>query len=95
MKDVLFSTSTSKRFQLIKNGLTRKIKNSTTNIEKVAGIKNGFVRILQGLTNTEMTIPLPDPHQLPASEFQNKMEQVERSHSRYLALSLIFFFFCN
>ncbi|XP_073994305.1 class I SAM-dependent methyltransferase fire dancer isoform X2 [Rhodnius prolixus] len=82
MKDVLFSTSTSKRFQLIKNGLTRKIKNSTTNIEKVAGIKNGFVRILQGLTNTEMTIPLPDPHQLPASEFQNKMEQVERSHSR-------------
>lgn len=35
LKDTLFSASTAKRFQLIKTGFTNKIKNSTTNIEKV------------------------------------------------------------
>lgn len=42
-KDSVFYVSTSKRFQLIKTGFTNKIKNSTTNIEKVTGasLKNG------------------------------------------------------
>lgn len=42
-KDSMFYVSTSKRFQLIKIGFTNKIKNSTTNIEKVTGtsLKNG------------------------------------------------------
>lgn len=46
-KDTLYSGSA--RFQLLKSGLTNRIKQSTTNIEKVSGmsIKNGFVRILQ------------------------------------------------
>lgn len=50
LRDTFFSTSTAKRFQLLKNGLTNKLKSSTTGIEKVAGtsFKNGFVRILQG-----------------------------------------------
>jgi hypothetical protein len=50
LRDTFFSTSTAKRFQLLKNGLTSKLKSSTTGIEKVAGtsFKNGFVRILQG-----------------------------------------------
>jgi hypothetical protein len=48
-KDSLYSVSATKRFQLLKNGLTSRIRQSTTNIEKVSGIsiKNGFVRILQ------------------------------------------------
>ncbi|KAJ1525767.1 hypothetical protein ONE63_008972 [Megalurothrips usitatus] len=50
LRDTLFSASAAKRFQLLKIGLTSKLKSSTTNIEKVAGtsLKNGFVRILQG-----------------------------------------------
>lgn len=42
-KDSVFYVSTSKKFQLIKTGFTNKIKNSTTNIEKVTGasLKNG------------------------------------------------------
>ncbi|PNF27050.1 hypothetical protein B7P43_G10412 [Cryptotermes secundus] len=50
LRDTFFNTSTAKRFQLLKNGLTSKLKSSTTGIEKVAGtsFKNGFVRILQG-----------------------------------------------
>lgn len=49
-RDTLFSASTAKRFQLLKIGLTSKLKSSTTNIEKVAGtsLKNGFARMLQG-----------------------------------------------
>lgn len=48
-KDSFYSGSATKRFQLLKSGLTNRIKQSTTNIEKVSGmsIKNGFVRILQ------------------------------------------------
>ncbi|KAL1130163.1 hypothetical protein AAG570_013101, partial [Ranatra chinensis] len=63
LKDTLFSTSTAKRFQLLKNGLTNKIKSSTTGIEKVAGasIKNGFVRILQGWTSGDLVGPIPAP----------------------------------
>ncbi|XP_044736879.1 uncharacterized protein LOC123298849 [Chrysoperla carnea] len=50
LRDSFLSVSTSKRFQLIKNGFTNKLKTSTTSIEKVTGtsLKNGFVRILQG-----------------------------------------------
>lgn len=48
-RDSFYSASASKRFQLIKSGLTNRIRQSTNNIEKVSGmaIKNGFVRILQ------------------------------------------------
>lgn len=47
-KDSVFYVSTSKKFQLIKTGFTNKIKNSTTNIEKVTGasLKNGEYRVL-------------------------------------------------
>ena len=49
LRDSFYSVSATRRFQLLKNGLTSRIKQSTTNIEKVSGtaIKNGFVRILQ------------------------------------------------
>ncbi|XP_012250628.2 uncharacterized protein LOC105682942 isoform X2 [Athalia rosae] len=54
-KDSLYSGNATKRFQLLKSGLTNRIKQSTTNIEKVSGmsIKNGFVKMLQGWTSGE------------------------------------------
>lgn len=60
LRDTFFSTSTARRFQLLKDGLTNKIKNSTTGIEKVTGasFKNGFVRILQGW-KSESSAPQP------------------------------------
>jgi hypothetical protein len=66
LRDTIFSTSTAKRFQLLKNGLTSKLKSSTTGIEKVAGssFKNGFVRILQGWKGSDVsysTRPSPSP----------------------------------
>ncbi|XP_011869241.1 PREDICTED: uncharacterized protein LOC105562784 [Vollenhovia emeryi] len=55
LKDSISPVSASRRFQLLKNGLTNKIKRSTTNIEKVSSmsIKNGFVRMLQGWKSCE------------------------------------------
>ncbi|XP_011694834.1 PREDICTED: uncharacterized protein LOC105454139 [Wasmannia auropunctata] len=55
LKDSISPVSASRRFQLLKNGLTSKIKRSTTNIEKVSSmsIKNGFVRMLQGWKSCE------------------------------------------
>ncbi|CAB0002066.1 unnamed protein product [Nesidiocoris tenuis] len=97
LRDSLFSTSTAKRFQIIKTGLTNKIKNSTTGIEKVAGasIKNGFVRILQNWTSgdigisTPQTAPTPPPPPPPQNiEFKSfiiegkKDQPGERRHSR-------------
>lgn len=54
-KDTISPVNASRRFQLLKNGLTSKIKRSTTNIEKVSSmsIKNGFVRMLQGWKSSE------------------------------------------
>lgn len=58
IRDSIFAVSTSKRFQLIKSGFTNTLKNSTTNIEKVAGssLKNGFVRMFQGWKTTELIV---------------------------------------
>ncbi|CAK9831750.1 Probable tRNA methyltransferase 9B [Anthophora retusa] len=54
LRDSLYSANATKRFQLLKSGLTNKIKQSTTNIE-VSGIsiKNGFVKILQGWKSSD------------------------------------------
>ncbi|KAI4463509.1 hypothetical protein MML48_4g00011937 [Holotrichia oblita] len=59
IKDSLFSASTAKKLHLIKTGFTKKIKNSTTNIEKVAGgsLKNGFVKMFQNWTSSELISP--------------------------------------
>ncbi|KAG5898635.1 hypothetical protein JTB14_021009 [Gonioctena quinquepunctata] len=58
-KDSIFYVSTSKRFHLIKTGFTNKLKNSTTNIEKVTGtsIKNGFVRMFQNWKSSDLISP--------------------------------------
>lgn len=63
LRDSLFSVSTSKRFQLIKSGFTNTLKNSTTNIEKVAGssLKNGFVRMFQGWKANEFVVSPTQP----------------------------------
>lgn len=55
LKDSISPVNAGRRFQLLKNGFTNKIKRSTTNIEKVSGmsIKNGFVRMLQGWKSSE------------------------------------------
>ncbi|XP_033217782.1 uncharacterized protein LOC117173371 [Belonocnema kinseyi] len=60
-RESFYSGNASKRFQLLKSGLTNKIKQSTTNIERVSGmsIKNGFVRILQNWNLTESEVPVP------------------------------------
>lgn len=91
LRDTLFSASTAKRFQLLKNGLSNKIKSSTTNIEKVAGasFKNGFVRILQGWTGQDVGAPIPQPApppHTPAADSKNLLveekKETERRHSR-------------
>nr|CAD7576932.1 unnamed protein product [Timema californicum] len=68
LRDTFFSTSTAKRFQLLKNGLTSKLKSSTTGIEKVAGtsFKNGFVRILQGWKGEGPPSTRPSPTATPS-----------------------------
>ncbi|OAD53848.1 Putative methyltransferase KIAA1456 [Eufriesea mexicana] len=54
LRDSLYSVNATKRFQLLKSGLTNKIKQSTTNIEVSSiSIKNGFVKILQGWKSSE------------------------------------------
>ncbi|KAL3267018.1 hypothetical protein HHI36_011165 [Cryptolaemus montrouzieri] len=59
-KDSILSVSSSKRFQLIKTGFTNKIRNSTTNIEKVTGqsLRNGFARMFQNWKSSEGSTPL-------------------------------------
>lgn len=61
-RNSFFSVSTSTRFQLIKTGFTNKIKNSTTNIEKVTGstLKNGFVRMFQNWKSTDLNTEIGD-----------------------------------
>ncbi|XP_031826833.1 class I SAM-dependent methyltransferase fire dancer [Nomia melanderi] len=53
LRESLYSGNATRRFQLLKSGLTNKIKQST-NIE-VSGIsiKNGFVKILQGWKSSD------------------------------------------
>lgn len=60
-KDTFFTNST-KKFQMFRTGLTSKLKNSTTNIEKVTGssFKIGFAKIFHGLTRGEIIIPTSD-----------------------------------
>ncbi|KAG8292173.1 hypothetical protein J6590_045844 [Homalodisca vitripennis] len=91
LRESLFSVSTAKRFQLLKNGFTNKIKSSTTGIEKVAGasFKNGFVRILQGWTGQDVGSPIPQPApppHTPATDSQKLLveekKEIERRHSR-------------
>lgn len=81
LRDTFFSTSTARRFQLLKDGLTNKFKNSTTSIEKVTGasFKNGFVRMLQGwksensTSQSRPTPPTPPPFETRrANTFDDK-----------------------
>lgn len=94
-KDTISPVNAGRRFQLLKDGLTSKIKRSTTNIEKVSSIsiKNGFVRMLQGWKSSEnetsiateaATKPKPaqDKVQPPATVMKRSIEGVERRLSR-------------
>ncbi|XP_011502011.1 PREDICTED: uncharacterized protein LOC105365516 [Ceratosolen solmsi marchali] len=84
-KNTLYSGSATKRFQLLKNGLTSRIRQSTTNIEKVSGIsiKNGFVRILQSWTSTENPITSTAPTTAATIPYPSKsVESSERRPSR-------------
>ncbi|KAG5326308.1 TRM9B methyltransferase, partial [Pseudoatta argentina] len=94
LKDSISPVSASRRFQLLKNGLTNKLKRSTTNIEKVSSmsIKNGFVRMLQGWKScdnesasaaTEATKPKPTDNKVqPVTMVKRSIEGVERRLSR-------------
>lgn len=92
LKDSISPVSASRRFQLLKNGLTNKIKRSTTNIEKVSSmsIRNGFVRMLQGWKSCETesasaatTKPKPTDNKVqPVTMVKRSIEGVERRLSR-------------
>ncbi|EGI65713.1 PREDICTED: uncharacterized protein LOC105145870 [Acromyrmex echinatior] len=95
LKDSISPVSASRRFQLLKNGLTNKLKRSTTNIEKVSSmsIKNGFVRMLQGwkscenesasAATAEATKPKPTDNKVqPVTMVKRSIEGVERRLSR-------------
>ncbi|XP_020284752.1 uncharacterized protein LOC109855214 [Pseudomyrmex gracilis] len=97
LKDSISPVNASRRFQLLKNGLTSKIKRSTTNIEKVSSmsIKNGFVRMLQGwksgenesvsVTTTAETTTISKPADnkvQPVTVMKRSIEGVERRLSR-------------
>lgn len=87
-RDTLYSGGA--RLQLLKSGLTNRIKQSTTNIEKVSGmsIKNGFVRILQSWTSTETTTTTTSSEQQSRSQcstpasLSSRPSDVERRLSR-------------
>ncbi|KOC60878.1 Putative methyltransferase KIAA1456 [Habropoda laboriosa] len=73
LRDSLYSANATKRFQLLKSGLTNKIKQSTTNIE-VSGIsiKNGFVKILQGWKSSDSdTTPATAPNDEASKTINN------------------------
>ncbi|KAL0134912.1 hypothetical protein PUN28_001589 [Cardiocondyla obscurior] len=95
LKDSISPVSASRRFQLLKDGLTNKIKRSTTNIEKVSSmsIKNGFVRMLQGWKSCEnestsaattetAASKLTDNKVQPVTLVKRSIEVVERRLSR-------------
>nr|XP_022920149.1 uncharacterized protein LOC111428728 [Onthophagus taurus] len=89
-KDSILSVTTAKRLQLFKTGFTKKIKNSTTNIEKVTGtsLKNGFVRMFQNWTSSELISPtIPEDDSLITSKTVIVVEEkreptTERRHSK-------------
>lgn len=95
LKDSISPVNASRRFQLLKNGLTNKLKRSTTNIEKVSSmsIKNGFVRMLQGWKSAEnepanttaeataKTKP-PSSDKVQVTMIKRSIEGVERRLSR-------------
>ncbi|XP_065221780.1 mucin-4 isoform X2 [Planococcus citri] len=76
-----FLTNSSKKFQMLRSGLTSKLKNSTTNIEKVTGasLKSGFAKIFHGLTGGELVtisepVPPQSPHHIPPSVRKSSSE---------------------
>ncbi|XP_051159468.1 uncharacterized protein LOC127280492 isoform X2 [Leptopilina boulardi] len=89
-RESFYSGNASKRFQLLKSGLTNKIKQSTTNIEKVSGmsIRNGFVKILQSWKSTESEVPVSTnvEYTIQAENLQNTIKRdhdlIERRLSR-------------
>ncbi|XP_043249236.1 flocculation protein FLO11 [Colletes gigas] len=95
LRDSLYSGNATRRFQLLKSGLTNKIKQSTTNIE-VSGLslKNGFVKILQGWKSSDSDTPASDAANddasktkanekvPPATTLKREAEGVERRLSR-------------
>ncbi|XP_023245708.1 uncharacterized protein LOC106641239 [Copidosoma floridanum] len=76
--------SATKRFQLLKSGLTNRIRQSTNNIEKVSGmaIKNGFVRILQSWKSTESPSASTTTATTTTSDQRNHHHHYNSSSSR-------------
>uniref|UniRef100_A0AAR5PKU7 Methyltransferase type 11 domain-containing protein n=1 Tax=Dendroctonus ponderosae TaxID=77166 RepID=A0AAR5PKU7_DENPD len=58
LRESFFAVASTKSFQMLKDGLTNRIKNSTT-MEKVASasLKNGFVKIFQTWKGAELKSP--------------------------------------
>ncbi|KAG8034092.1 hypothetical protein G9C98_008573 [Cotesia typhae] len=89
------SNGTSRRFQLLKSGLTNRIKQSTTNVEKVSSIaiKNGLVKILQSwksldgnsddqTDNKNLEEPTTQPEENASLTTLKKETEIERFSSK-------------
>ncbi|XP_015119699.1 uncharacterized protein LOC107042947 [Diachasma alloeum] len=73
-RDSLSSNAASRRFQLLKSGLTSRLKQSTTSMEKVTtlSIKNGFVKMLQSWKSSESN---PEESETNAEAMKNKLNE--------------------
>ncbi|XP_066154646.1 uncharacterized protein fid isoform X1 [Euwallacea fornicatus] len=89
IRESFFAVASSKGFQLFKNGLTNRIKNSTT-MEKVtnASLKNGFVKIFQTWKGGELKSPTSRDNEgiklfIPTCQVSEQPERTtERRHSK-------------
>ncbi|XP_011298189.1 uncharacterized protein fid [Fopius arisanus] len=73
-RDSLSSNTASRRFQLLKSGLTSRLKQSTTSMEKVTtlSIKNGFVKMLQSWKSSDSN---PEETETSAEAVKNKLNE--------------------
>ncbi|KAL1505631.1 hypothetical protein ABEB36_005152 [Hypothenemus hampei] len=85
LRESFFAVASSKSFQMFKNGLTNRIRNSTT-MEKVANtsLKNGFVRIFQTWKGTDLKSPTTRDNETFSKTIPNchTTEQGEKSNER-------------
>ncbi|XP_076163083.1 class I SAM-dependent methyltransferase fire dancer [Ptiloglossa arizonensis] len=94
LRDSLYSGNATRRFQLLKSGLTNRIKQSTTTIE-VSGLslKNGFVKMFQGWKSSENSAASDEANDeasktkanekiQPTTTLKREVEGIERRLSR-------------
>lgn len=96
LKSSFFSVSATNRFHLLKAGFTNKIKNSTTNIEKVTGssLKNGFVKMFQNWKSTDLSNENEDNEEDTAAQEKKPVVCIVYNNT-VIIYSTIFFLRCR